>query len=121
MLISIIGCLIQDSLYSCGSSLSFETVDDRLLHFDDMFQNSWNEDMIFPTDNVAQLVVLRFKQSPKHTFMVTNCHLYWRPTHNYVKLLQVLYLLQKATAYQQEHSNDGESDIPIVSCGGTLF
>jgi mRNA deadenylase 3'-5' endonuclease subunit Ccr4 len=96
-------------------------LDNRLLHLDDMFQPSWNaEDMVFLTDNVAQLATFRFKRSPNHVFIVTNCHLYWRPTHNYVKLLQVLYLLQQASVYQQEQSS-GVSDTPIVACGGRLF
>jgi mRNA deadenylase 3'-5' endonuclease subunit Ccr4 len=95
--------------------------DHQQVHFDHVFQSSW-KDMAFVTDNVAQFIVLQWKQQPTtRAFIVANCHLYWRPTHHYIKLLQVWYLLQQVTAYQRQYSiREGDLHLPIISCGGKM-
>lgn len=95
-------------------------IDHKILHLDDISHVSPGG-MNYTTDNIAQLMILRLKHSPTHKFIVTNCHLYWRPTHNYVKLLQVLYLLQQVNVFQRKYLTEGLDDIPIVACGGKFL
>jgi mRNA deadenylase 3'-5' endonuclease subunit Ccr4 len=91
-------------------------IDYRLIKFDDVY-GTLSKEMIHITDNLAQLGLFRLRKYPEYLFIMSNCHLYWRPTHNYVKLLQMCYLLEKVTIYQREFCNLS-NEIPIVACGG---
>ncbi len=62
---------------------------------------------IYPvTDNIAQILKLKFQNS---TLVITNCHLFWRPTAHFVRLRQAWVLYKEALKW-----NDGT----LIMAGG---
>ena len=71
--------------------------------------------------NCAVLAHLKCKET-NQSLIVTSVHLYWNPSHEYVKMCQAKYLLDRVAAFassteEQVNDNTTQQRIPTCICG----
>ncbi|KAJ3404774.1 hypothetical protein HDV05_006920 [Chytridiales sp. JEL 0842] len=69
--------------------------------------------------NVFQIVALSLNSQPDVGIIVSNTHLYWRPTARYEKLRQIYVLREETRQFREELARkvDGKSKLALFICG----
>jgi mRNA deadenylase 3'-5' endonuclease subunit Ccr4 len=109
----------KDKLTSHGLLILYKNELFTQLDYQEVFYDVLSEfnspHVITQTGNVAQLLCLQFKKIPEKRIIITNTHLYWRPSAYSIKIKQAFMLLEKLEEMVSKQ------ECPAVLCGGNFI
>jgi uncharacterized protein with PIN domain/mRNA deadenylase 3'-5' endonuclease subunit Ccr4 len=98
-----------DDLATLPASTNIEAAVESVI--DSVNNNLQGLQQSFLRRNAGLLVRLQHKENPQVTVVIIVTHLFWNPLYEFVKLMQMHYVMIRATAFLKD---DNE---PVVMCG----
>ena len=97
---------VRHGLITAIMDSEWELLKHEFIHFDEIAKEYGDLDE-YKCGDMAIMTSLRNKQTGREVIAV-NVHLYWNPTHDYVKLAQAIHLLEKCATFYRKNDNSDD-------------